>query len=484
MAVLPTDVRRSRLKSFAVTLVTLLLLGSAFAAVETTVRWFRPDDCAAIRGDGQQAERLAALLKPCLGPVDQLVRSVILQHGSPDELRIAVIGESSAGLLGAQLATTAAAAPVCDRPIEVMDCGQWRASIEHVRRRLDEVLAYSPNVVVLVFGHNTRFRLPMQRTSLWARAVADRSCVLGLALSRGETLPTEPIVSIDERLPDFEALLDYAAEATAAHGAKLIVTTMASNEWLLPNNPFGAVDEPLARARALAAAGRRDEAIDTLRVASGRPDTSAALFFQLGAWLAERGDATDARQALQQAVDLDPSGFRAHSRVNDTIRRVAERRDIILRDTEAALAERAGAVPGWETFRDNCHLDSLAVSEEADAILSLARSAVGLPPLDVACRQRDRLASLRGIVDSVAPTGGGRWAWSLPYATQQWLAADPEGAARDLTTFLASPELAAVGPNARAEIMVGIADGFARADRGRKRWISRRGRRAYRGHPA
>jgi hypothetical protein len=85
--------------------------------------------------------------------------------------RIAVVGESSAYMLGNSLRELIAQRP-CGQRYELLACGQPGSALEHLERRFDEVLTYRPDAVVVVFGHNLQFRFSMD---VWPAPAAARS---------------------------------------------------------------------------------------------------------------------------------------------------------------------------------------------------------------------------------------------------------------------------------------------------------------------
>src|SRR6185436_19521156 len=117
----------------------------------------------------------------------------------PQVRRILVVGESNAQLLGRELRDAVAGSPVSDR-FEIMNCGIGAGSIEMVRRRFDEALAYSPDAVVFAFGHNVFYDHlllpePLLDVSLWARRSRLIS-FLARRLGRERTDPFSPALRL------------------------------------------------------------------------------------------------------------------------------------------------------------------------------------------------------------------------------------------------------------------------------------------------
>jgi tetratricopeptide (TPR) repeat protein len=463
---------------------SLVVMALGFLGIELAVRLAFPQRCAQVRADADRVELGRSFLAPCVtrqrrGDQEYLVpvpagpdrRGEALPLDRPPGItRIAVIGESSADLLAKQLSDIAAD-PRCGGSYQVLNCAQPGSALEHVARRFDEVLAYQPNAVVLVFGHNIYFQFPLDDGALHLQGLRARSCLLS---QLAPSAPPPDDDSLDARLAALDQFLRHAAASARARGVALAITTVAANLWLPPGAGPGDTDDPrFLQARFLEARGRRAEAIEVLEALVAERDRPY-WHYQLGEQLARAGNA-DGRAAreLHLAVDGDTLRTRAPQPVNDLLRSVAAQEHVLLRDTEAAVAARApGGLPGWESFVDNCHLLPAAFDIEAAAVLALLHD-TGLPTAcdgAVATRSHKGLADvLVGVFDLAAlgpPDVTERWYTGLALAVESWVTRDPKAADADVQAFLDSPRFtAARGEERSAKVLLAIAEGYARAGR-------------------
>jgi tetratricopeptide (TPR) repeat protein len=171
----------------------------------------------------------------------------------------------------------------------------------------------------------------------------------------------------------FEANLASIASAARDAGAEVIVCTVATNLRDCP--PFAS-----AHRAGLAEADRgRFEAFCEAAAASeraGGPEQArrdyaraleiderfAELHYRLGRCLLQAGKPAEARPHFARARDLDALRFRADTRINEAIRRMAGEhagRGVHLVDAEAVFAAHpraVGHVPGEEAFHEHVHL--------------------------------------------------------------------------------------------------------------------------------
>ncbi len=179
--------------------------------------------------------------------------------------------------------------------------------------------------------------------------------------------------------------LNAIAGLAARAEAPLLLATVAVD--LRDTPPFasahrdGLSEDELAEWRAaiergdrLASAGRIAEAVDELETALGIDDRHAELHFRAGHLRLLAGDVDRARHHLSRARDLDTLRFRADTRVNETIRRVAAAAPGVVRlvDAERRLAEapesRSG-LAGSELFWEHVPLRFLGNYRLAEAFL-------------------------------------------------------------------------------------------------------------------
>jgi tetratricopeptide (TPR) repeat protein len=165
-------------------------------------------------------------------------------------------------------------------------------------------------------------------------------------------------------------LLDMA-DAAAAAGAPLLVSTVATN--LLDSPPFESVqatglsdadrqqlEERIERGRRFAASGDHHPAVSAFREALVLDPGFAVGHFRLARSLLALGEVDEARLHFVAARDLDALRFRADTHINDVIREVASSHPAIrLVDGEAALErapESGHGIVGDGLFWEHVHL--------------------------------------------------------------------------------------------------------------------------------
>lgn len=480
-------------------LATLGALALLAAAGERAIRRLRPEACAPLAREAVYLERDRVLLRPCFRR--ETVRGVPsltwargeTEPGAPLTVplrrtagvrRIVVLGESSGSLLAAALQRQLGD-PACARPVEVLNCAQHSAALEHVERNLDEALGYEPDAIVLVFGHNLRFRFPVDERALAARQWRNRSCLLAaIAPQRAE--PAMSVVPLEGRLGDLERLLRRMTREAQGRGARLVLSAPAANLWFPPGGGDPAAPHLLDARYADATAGPLAAA--RLLAALPAAQRGPAERFREGEAFARAGERPLAREALQRAVDDDPGGGRVHSRTNALLRRFAAGSGVALRDTERELErEVASGLPGWESFLDTCHLSPEGFDREARAVLALlgdGAEAARCPPT----ARPPGASGLGAVLDGTLRYGAGStapspWHEAAALAVEQWLAAAPAASERALADFVAGLGGRA-DPGQASRMLVALAEGCARAGRAElARDLNERARRADEGSP-
>ncbi|MFO0625264.1 MAG: SGNH/GDSL hydrolase family protein [Polyangiales bacterium] len=456
--------------------VTLLALGGVELAARVVIP-ARPNEAA----DLEFARWSLALLDPCMtevrrggAPTLRETRAGARQDPSPPgEMprartpgvpRIAVVGESSAFMLGNSLREVLAQRP-CGARHELLSCGQPGSALEHLERRFDEVLTYRPDAVVVVFGHNLQFRFSMDAWRMRLRVARAHSRALSRLGGAFDDVRNTPPPPLATRLDALDRFLLRAGEAARRAGVRLVVMTPGANLWMPPDGDLAITAPDVWREVNFreAAAGPR-AALDALTAA---PDRPARAFLQ-GGMLARAGDHAAADVALRAAMDGDDHRTRAPSAVAAHIRGAASRAGYTVRDTAAVLVSRApGGLSGWESFSDNCHLSDARFHDEAIAVLGLAlqgtpgaRCAVTPPPARV-----DPARHLRDLV-SLAPqgpeTGPSQWFRALSLMLASRVSTDP-----DLWVPAARAYAAEVqgDPAWRLQVRLALAEGLWRANR-------------------
>ncbi|MCP3960176.1 MAG: tetratricopeptide repeat protein [bacterium] len=171
----------------------------------------------------------------------------------------------------------------------------------------------------------------------------------------------------------FHANLSDLVDAAHGQRARTLLVTVATN--LRDQPPFASLHRPdltateeeswrsLFEAGAAAAdRGDHEAALGHWRDAELIDDRHAELHFRAGRSLLATGRVDDARDRLVRARDLDALRFRADSRINDTIRRLAAertRQGVTLVDAERLFIDGlAGGtpLPGRQLFHEHVHL--------------------------------------------------------------------------------------------------------------------------------
>ncbi|MDE1976803.1 MAG: hypothetical protein KGI84_06045 [Elusimicrobia bacterium] len=292
--------------------------------------------------------------------------------------RLLFIGESSAGL-SATAVRRIIESHAGLKKFEVLDCAANGGSLVMVEDRFKECSRYSPNIIVLSFGHNLFYPLrPISVFSYWAFMVARRSPLLSrfaavlhddYFMSRWDSFDNPSVRW--RRLDEFIAQL--AAFTRAKHDA-LILCTNAVNLWVPPELPPDKKNEILynatyLKARYLYASRRQKAAVKLLSsLVQGRP--FAWWRWTLGTWLYRQGDYARAAFFLSEARSLDRAHGRASGAVNDLIRESAYRYGARLVDADLIVREEAPhGIPGWGQFVDQGHLNDPSYLRLAAAIL-------------------------------------------------------------------------------------------------------------------
>src|SRR5439155_1334585 len=173
-------------------------------------------------------------------------------------------------------------------------------------------------------------------------------------------------------------------------GVKIILSTVASN--LKDCAPFASLhgthlaesqrsawDQLYLQGQALESAGRFPEAVDKYSQAAELDREFAELQYRLGSCYLALTNLEQARRAFELARDFDALPFRADSRVNEVIRKVASRyadQGVSPLDAVGALSADS-RIPGQESFYEHVHLNFDGTYRLARA---LAEQVAGLLP--------------------------------------------------------------------------------------------------------
>ncbi len=278
------------------------------------------------------------------------------------------------------------------------DCARRRPDLFAVYLGNNEVVGpYGPGTVFTRAGAGLR----AIRLGLWLRRLRGGQLISrGLAAMRQQ--PAVPVrwqgleMFLDRRIAagdprlgrtyeQFGDNLEKISRLAAGADAPLLLSTVAVD--LRDTPPFASLHRDgltdgeradwqaaIDRAGRLAASGRLEEALAELATALEIDDHHAELHFRIGRLHLVAGAQDEARHHLSLARDLDALRFRADTRINETIRRVAATAPGVVRlvDAEGHLAtapESRAGLPGRELFWEHVHLRFLGNYRLAEAFL-------------------------------------------------------------------------------------------------------------------
>lgn len=267
---------------------------------------------------------------------------------TPGVARLVVLGESTGEMLEVRLATMASPRA------EILRCAVPGGDTALVLDRAAEVTGYRPDAVVLVMGHNVRWRIARDPTSRWVSRLRQRSRLVVALTSVRPALETLP--DPEERMRFLTASLARFEAQVRGAGTRAVYVILPSNLRFAPaSDERGERSAEVFDARLAWWQGRRDEAIARLaRVTDG--STVPQWHFELGDWLLARGDIARARAHFVLARDLDGLHARTTTRINDLLRASAARAGGVVYDLEALVSAHAPhGITGWESLMDNCH---------------------------------------------------------------------------------------------------------------------------------
>ena len=290
-----------------------------------------------------------------------------------------------------------------DRQVESINAGAMSYGSHRLRILVAELLEHDPDVLVIYSGHNEfverrfyrdlveqgpaleglrallfRWRLYSALTRLLAPVAAptptpgagteqrDTGELLGLDVVRDFTAEVDEAARA-EAVAKFEENIGAIVEMAARRGVPVVLCTVPSNltGWV-PNEsvmPRGldaagrrAVERLVEEGRGALDRGAAEEALSGLAQARGLAPVHAGVHYLLGqAYSAlERWD--EARDAFARARDLDAQPARAVGALNESLRRLAERKRATLVDVERSFAEASPhGLPGFNLFEDYVH---------------------------------------------------------------------------------------------------------------------------------
>lgn len=279
---------------------------------------------------------------------------------------------------------------------EVVNAGMV-AIDSHVSRIMARELAvYQPDLYIVYAGSNevvgpygpgtvlasSPLSMPVIHASIFVRSSRIGQLLTGGGQQRSEWRGMEMFLDKEIRSDsprmepayrNFEGNLRAIAEIAQESGAKLLLSTVATN--IRDSAPFASLHRRDLSTEALASwtslveqgeerekAGAAAEALRLYLTAAGIDNTYAELHFRIARCEWALGDFAAAKRYYTQARDLDTLRFRADSRINDVIREVAvsSGANAKLLDTEFAFSgESRNGIIGGELFYDHVHFTPL-----------------------------------------------------------------------------------------------------------------------------
>lgn len=268
-------------------------------------------------------------------------------------------------------------------PVEVINTSRiGRSSAQVLATLRGELVNLKPDLVIIYSGNNEFYSLlarklllktyspetELLRHKLWgvhayrllsrlqAPAVPLKDDTVGI----DERTFDVPVTAADHKLAGiiYRNNLASMAQAAAAHGARILLATVGTNQLYSPL--FGPeIRGPKEGLRQLKEAIQKDEGPKQLQriAAEHQMDLqSHEGHYQLGMLYHGAGDMKKARLHLHLAEVLDPSPQRCTEPLRQALKAESKAGGIPMCDTAAAVARQApGGIPGDEMYADSCH---------------------------------------------------------------------------------------------------------------------------------
>lgn len=262
--------------------------------------------------------------------------------------RVFVLGESAAGILGAEKEYELTLARALGKArVEIVNGGMAAYNSALIAPVLREALQFEPDLVVVLSGNNESLRrdvCPGAIPELERRLNALRARVKTLSMP---ARAAEAAVSLEAH----EERLRGMARAAAAAGVPLVICTLPAN--LRDHAPAGSPSPAVLKGLTLLGAGKHEAALAAFKAAPG--GEALALFYS-GRALEALGRGAEARAAYEAALEADEDDSRCSPARNTMLRRVAQEEGACLADLELAFAGQApGGITGGAQLADGVH---------------------------------------------------------------------------------------------------------------------------------
>ncbi|MBI5629699.1 MAG: tetratricopeptide repeat protein [Elusimicrobia bacterium] len=275
-----------------------------------------------------------------------------------DAFRIFILGSSIAKLFGESREggfreMLGKASPF--KEIELLNCGMSGYDSFRTLMLESEVLAYSPDLIVILMGFTEAAGTPP--VPLWLLKVQDRLSRLkayqALLDKFSAGPPSRPYAEMEAA---FGANLRQMLRQARLKGVPAVVVVPPLNYRDAPPTGPAPADERFVKGWVLHLQGRHREAAAELRLSG-----SALGLFYAGRSEERRGLAEDARRDYERSIDLDrkPDDLRCGSSCRGLIKRVSREEGAILADADALFKRKAfPGLPGLDMFDDAVHWKS------------------------------------------------------------------------------------------------------------------------------
>jgi len=283
------------------------------------------------------------------------------------ELRVFVLGESAAGLLGPEPGETGGAG--------IVNCGMAAYDSYRIDGVLRETLLYQPDLLVLLSGNNegNEDGCPGPAAA-WRRFKKKAAVKFRSLLPPKDGLP--PAVSAS--LAAHEGRVRGMARRARRAGVPLLICSLPANALMPPEGPAptGSADFYRGEAALLrgdgAAAGAAAGAAFAAWLAAAPADPLRHYYSGLAAKAA--GKTAEAAAFFDRAISLAPGQERASRERNAMLAGVAREEGACFADLAAAFSAAApGRIAGFGQFTDGVHWRAGQNAAAWAAILSAAR---------------------------------------------------------------------------------------------------------------
>jgi len=280
-------------------------------------------------------------------------------HKPAGTFRVFVVGGSIAGLYGEKELSAALSRLMPGRAVEVIGCGMSGYDSPRERLVIEEVLGYSPDMLVLMSGHNESLAFPW--VPRWKLKAAQWGRRLGAVPRPAEPPPLGAVRqrALNDGLRRFDENVGAMARESAARGVPLIV--------LLP--PLNARDEPprmnlpreawfrMGWARYLAGDREAARAHWARGAASASPNDAAAAAFFSGRSYELDGRRAEAVAQYEKALAAEePLLGRCGPGCRAALIRAADSAGAPVADADAEFRVYAAPeLPGFDEFTDGVH---------------------------------------------------------------------------------------------------------------------------------